>query len=125
MLGQTGLAQHFGVSVMTLFRWRRDVPDFPKSVTICGRHYWSVEAVERWKSERATDSRPPQPKSKGARADQERIQADRKRKNAEIRAAKHALAAAQQRLEAARQKTGRKRKPAVRFVAARDASEVA
>jgi predicted DNA-binding transcriptional regulator AlpA len=78
MLNQTGLAKHFGVSVMAIWRWRRDLSDFPPSVEIAGRLYWSLEAIEAWKAERLAD-RARQPVKQGARTDQARSQAIRRR----------------------------------------------
>jgi predicted DNA-binding transcriptional regulator AlpA len=123
-MSQTALAAHFGVSDTTIWRWRRDIPDFPPGIVIANRYYWSLDAIERWKAKRA-NSKPPQPKSQGVRADPARAQATRERKSAEIRAAERELLAAQERLEAVRQKGARRRKPAaVRLVPA-DAAEVA
>jgi predicted DNA-binding transcriptional regulator AlpA len=84
MLNQSGLARHFGVSVMAVWRWRRHLPDFPPAVEIAGRLYWSLEAIEAWKAERAAHARPVKPPAQGgARGDQERVQAARRRKKLE------------------------------------------
>jgi predicted DNA-binding transcriptional regulator AlpA len=76
MLNQTALAKHFGVSAMAIWRWRQAGIGFPPSVEICGRHYWSIDAVERWKAERAAKPKPLQPVSKGARGEKRKPQAD-------------------------------------------------
>jgi predicted DNA-binding transcriptional regulator AlpA len=83
MLNQSGLARHFGVSVMAVWRWRRHLPDFPPAVEIAGRLYWSLEAIEAWKAERAAHARPVKPPAQGgARGDQARVQAARKANSA-------------------------------------------
>jgi predicted DNA-binding transcriptional regulator AlpA len=79
MLSQTGLARHFGVSVMSVWRWRQELPDFPPGVEICGRLFWSVAAIERWKAARAANPKPQMPVSKGARGGQRKVQATRRR----------------------------------------------
>jgi hypothetical protein len=93
VLSQTGLAKHFGVSAMAVWRWRRDLLDMPPGIEIAGRLYWSIQAVERWKAKRAANAKPRQPKSQGARADQARSLAVRKHNSTERREAEHELAA--------------------------------
>jgi predicted DNA-binding transcriptional regulator AlpA len=67
LLSQTQLARRFGVSVSTLFRWRR-LPDFAKPIRIRGRCYWRVAEVEAWTALKRDQPEPLRPMPKGARA---------------------------------------------------------
>lgn len=40
------LAERWGISSMTIWRWERQYPDFPKKRQVNGRNYRAVEAVE-------------------------------------------------------------------------------
>jgi predicted DNA-binding transcriptional regulator AlpA len=82
VLNAIGIARHFGVTTMTIWRWRKAHEDFPISMMISGRRYWSLAAVEAWKAKH-TDAEPHTPKSLGARADQAKAQATRARNKAE------------------------------------------
>jgi hypothetical protein len=74
---QTGLARYFNKSVMTVWRWRRSLPDFPRPAVIAGRNYWRIRDIEDW-FDKHVQAPPPAPVPHGARADQARSQAVRR-----------------------------------------------
>jgi hypothetical protein len=119
VLSQTGLAKHFGVSAMAVWRWRRDLPDMPPGIEIAGRLYWSIQAVERWKAKRAANAKARQPKSQGARADQARSLAVRKHNSAGE--AEHELAAQEPPKPTLKSKRKGSHGPRVGFAPTRDA----
>jgi predicted DNA-binding transcriptional regulator AlpA len=41
-----------GIAPMSLWRWRRREPTFPKPVVIAKRNYWRVAAIKSWIAER-------------------------------------------------------------------------
>ena len=43
------LADHFGVSSMTIWRWRQDPSlSFPRPITVRHRNFWSMSALRAW-----------------------------------------------------------------------------
>jgi predicted DNA-binding transcriptional regulator AlpA len=67
LLPQKKLAEHFGVSVSTLFRWRRD-PGFPQPIRIRSRNYWSEVEANAFVTGKRDQPEPLRPMPKGARA---------------------------------------------------------
>jgi len=48
-VGNAQLAAHFGVSTMTVTRWKKDPKlNFPKSRFVNGREYHSVPLADEW-----------------------------------------------------------------------------
>jgi predicted DNA-binding transcriptional regulator AlpA len=66
LLPQAKLAEWFGVSVSTLFRWRRD-PAFPKPIRIRSRNYWSIREAEAYVTLKREQPEPALPMPNGAR----------------------------------------------------------
>jgi predicted DNA-binding transcriptional regulator AlpA len=79
VMSQLALAKHFGVTTMSIWRWRQDMPGFPRPMEIGGRLYWSVAAIEAWKATRVVKTART-PVSQGVRAHHKQAQAEKRRK---------------------------------------------
>jgi hypothetical protein len=54
-MNTTQMAEHFGVTVMTISRWSNNPElDFPKPRVVNNRNYFSREACDAWMEERTT-----------------------------------------------------------------------
>ena len=48
-----------GISAMTLWRYRRDIPDFPLPLKVRGNNFWRAGELEAWAAGRSTGKEVP------------------------------------------------------------------